>query len=236
MAKKKQKPTPPPSPLNDLGAAGRLSIGTMSGQTADSKSLLGNAVFAETLSGLQKNANSRSGDYDILRQEAERNQGEFEKFGTALVSGVGKGIVNGVDGIVSLVPYPEDLSAEGLQNWNWDIMSDDFSDRSMLSNYLNEGSKSIGLQMPIYDENPHNFYAGMDAALTSIGEFAIPGKVISKGVGLAAKTIGGTLRGVGRGLSKVGSSSRLSTRSRLAKFGARTDDYLTRMSMSPSGL
>lgn len=233
MAKKKKTPPPITSLDNSRGYSGRLHAGTFSGATRDATSLFGNAVFAETLKGLQENAESRSNDYKILRQQAANEQGGFEKFGTALVSGVSKGLVNGVNGIVSLVPYPDDVSAEGLQNWNWDIMSDDFSDRSMLSNYLDEGSKAIGLQMPIYDENPYNFYAGMDAGLTSIGEFAIPGKIISKGVGLAAKTVGRALRGVGRGVRGATSLGRMSTRSRLAKFGARTDDFLTRMSMSP---
>jgi len=224
-------PQDPNNKHNSIGLGGRTNVGALSGQTRDATSLLGNAVFAETLGGIQRNAESRAADYDILKQEAQRNQGGLEKFGTALLSGAGKGITNGINGLVSLVPYPDDLSTEGLQNWNWDIASDDFSDRSLLSNYISEGSKAIGLQTPIYSDNPYNFYTGLDAALTSVGEFAIPGKVISKGVGLAAKGVGTLVRGLGKTAANAG---RMSTRARLAQYGARTDDFLTRMSMSPT--
>lgn len=224
-------PQDPNNKHNSIGLGGRTNVGALSGQTRDATSLLGNAVFAETLGGIQRNAESRAADYDILKQEAQRNQSGLEKFGTALLSGTAKGITNGINGLVSLVPYPDDLSVEGIQNWNWDIASDDFSDRSMLSNYLAEGSKAIGLQTPIYSDNPYNFYTGLDAALTSVGEFAIPGKVISKGVGLAAKGVGTMVRGLGRTAATAG---RMSTRARLAQYGARTDDFLTRMSMSPT--
>ena len=75
MAKKPQPRVTSPSLENLDAFSGRVDAGAFTGSKRDATSLFGNPVFAETLKGLQENAQSRSNDYDLLRESADTEQG-----------------------------------------------------------------------------------------------------------------------------------------------------------------
>ena len=194
----------------------------------------GRNIYNNTLSALQAAADSSSGDRQYLEELRAKNQTNWERFGNAVGGGLQAGLFRGIDAITSLVPY---VGEDGLR---WDPMSDDFSDRSMLSNWLHESAEGAQAANRIYSDSPYNVWEGMQSALTSIVEFALPG-VLTGGIGKGVQM--GVSAGA-RSLASAAGKQAVKQTAKAAKKGAvssrsasslgKVDALLTEFAKSPA--
>ena len=219
---------------NSVGVGNTLGAGTVSGSTRDATSFLGNPVFTGGISELQQEADSRIADYNTLEDLKIARQSNWERAGNALGGGLAAGAFRAADAVAQLLPFGREDGFMSLPG----VISSDFSERSVISNYLSESAKAIQAQTPIYNTNPYNFWAGVQAATTSMVEFALPALLIRGGMKGVGRAAGAGTRGVSRGLSsgiKKGlPKTKLATRARAAETANKLDDFLTNLSKSPT--
>lgn len=221
-----QQPLDPNNEANKAPLGTRLDAGVSSTSERVATNFLLNPVFEESMAELQADAESRSNDYNTLKQLQIERQSGLQKFGNATAGAIGTGIFRGLDAMSQIVPLPSGDMTD-LTDWSWGIMDKDFSDENIVERYLRDSSEAMSLGTQIHSENPHNFWTGLQSMMTSVTEFAIPA-LLTRGIVKGGGAItGAAARGLG---SRVGS---IASRSRFAKTGAAIDNFLTAASKNP---
>ena len=221
-----QQPLDPNNEANKAPLGTRLDAGVSSSSERVATNFLLNPVFEESMAELQADAESRSNDYNTLKQLQIERQSGFQRFGNATAGAAAAGIFRGLDAMSQIVPLPSGDMTD-LTDWSWGIMDKDFSDENIVERYLRDSSEAMSLGTQIHSENPHNFWTGLQSMVTSVTEFAIPA-LLTRGIVKGGGAItGAAARGLG---SRVGS---IASRSRFAQTGAAIDNFLTAASKNP---
>lgn len=130
---------------------------------------------------------------NILRQDINKmraeNQGNFRQFAYGTAGGVSKGVLHAIGGAANLLDF--DAYLNHLQGIN-------DTEQNWLSELTNSGAETVGEAMPIYQEDPSKVFDFSDGAsyfkaweglVDSAVQFAIPGGLITKGIGAAMKGV-----------------------------------------------